>query len=383
MARQGVIKSNLTNDIAYKSFMPSFLPLEEGIKFDEKLIQSLVNARTEIAKLEVLTSRIPNVNLFIAMYVRKEALLSSQIEGTQTTLEDILDPMVLENTNSDVKEVISYIQACEYGVKRLNELPLCNRLIKEVHMELMKNSRGQERNPGEFRHSQNWIGSLGSTLNTAKYIPPNPSDMTLAMGNLENYIHEESGIDVLIRVALIHYQFETIHPFLDGNGRVGRLLIILMLMDCRILTQPVLYISYFLKKNRTEYYDRMMEVREKGKYEQWIHFFLEAVYESAKDAIDTIDKLDCLHKKIELQIQSMGRLSKNALEVFKYLETNPIIEIQKTSKALGLTYNTVSKIVNEFCRLGILNKVRNISRNRIFIFDEYVTILKKDTEKIV
>ncbi|MEG0076418.1 Fic family protein [Anaerorhabdus sp.] len=380
MNLSGKYKTNLSRDAEYKSFSPTYLPLDRTFGFDDETIQSLVNARTELARLDMLTSKIPNMNLFMTMYVKKEALLTSQIEGTQATLEDVLDPMIDENTNLNIRDVINYIHASEYAIDRLNTLPLCNRLIKEAHAELMKNVRGQEKNPGKFRTSQNWIGPKGSTLKNARYIPPNPEDMKQAMGNLENYMNEESGVDVLIRTALVHYQFETIHPFLDGNGRVGRLLIILMLMHCKVLSKPVLYISYFLKKNRTEYYDKMMEVREKGNYDQWIVFFLEAIYESAKDAIANIERLEVLHNKVSQQIAQMGRLSKNARVVFEYLESNPIIEIKKTSKDCNLTYNTVSHVVTEFCDMGILNKVKNVSRNRIFIFSEYVAILKDGIE---
>ena len=240
--------------------------------------------------------------LFVSMYVRKEALMSSQIEGTQATLEDIFDPMIEKNTNRNVADVVNYIKATEYAVKRLNTLPLCNRLIKETHAILMEDVRGQEKSPGEFRRSQNWIGGQGSTLKNARYIPPNPEDMNSAMSDLEKYMNSEDGLDFLIRAALIHYQFETIHPFLDGNGRVGRLLITLFLMEKKVLTTPALYISYFLKKNRVEYYDRMTEVRLKGNYEQWIRFFLLAINESAQDAIAAIDEITALQDVYKRQV---------------------------------------------------------------------------------
>lgn len=380
MNRIGKYKVNLSKDAEYKSYMPSFLPPEQSIEFDNIMIQKLIDARSELAKLELLTEKIPNINLFVSMYVRKEALMTSQIEGTQATLEDILDPMIDENRSKNITDVVSYIKASEYAIERLKTLPLCNQLIKEAHFELLKNVRGQEKNPGEFRYSQNWIGAEGSTIANAKYVPPNPEDMKEAMANLEEYMNEESGMDILIRAALVHYQFETIHPFLDGNGRVGRLLVILMLIHHKILSQPVLYISYFLKKNRIEYYDRLMEVRAKGNYEQWILFFLDAVFESAKDAIDTINKVEALHTKTEKLINETGRLSKNAPLVFNYLESNPIIDIKKTAEELNLSFNTISTIVNRFCELGILSKINNFSRNRIFIYEDYVGILKSGTE---
>ena len=259
------------------------------------MVSQLTSATKALATLDTLSSYIPNMNLFVSMYVRKEALLSSQIEGTQATLEDVLDPLIEKNANQNVADVVNYIKAAEFALERMNTLPLCNRLIKETHAVLMSGVRGQEKNPGEFRTSQNWIGAAGSSLKNARYIPPNPEDMTDAMSDLEKYINSDDSLDVLIQAALLHYQFETIHPFLDGNGRVGRLLITLFLMEQGALNSPALYISYYLKKNRIEYYDRMSEVRNKDNYEQWIKFFLNAVKDSADESVDTIKKLSDLH----------------------------------------------------------------------------------------
>ena len=225
--RAGFFRKNLSGELAYQSFVPSPLPPKPEIKIDEELILLLTKANANIATLETISGRIPNKILFIAMYVRKEALLSSQIEGTQATLEDILDPMIEKNTNRDVEEVVNYIDAINFAIEMLQKLPLCNRLIRETHRVLMRGVRGQDKNPGEFRNSQNWIGGYGSTLKTAKYIPPCPQDMIDAMSDLEKYINSEDDTNILIRAALIHYQFESIHPFLDGNGRIGRMLIML------------------------------------------------------------------------------------------------------------------------------------------------------------
>ena len=377
--RAGYYKTNLSGEMAYPSFMPNPLPPDPPIEMSEEMIRLLVKANSELAVLESVATRIPNVDLFVSMYIRKEALMSSQIEGTQATLEDVLDPMIDANTNRNVADVVNYIKATEFAVKRLNELPLCNRLIKETHKVLMSGVRGQEKNPGEFRYSQNWIGGQGSTLKNARYIPPSPEDMIDAMSDLEKYMNESDGLDVLIRAALIHYQFETIHPFLDGNGRVGRLLITLFLMEKKFLTTPALYISYFLKKNRVEYYDRMTEVRTKGNYEQWIKFFLQALLESAEDAITAIDELATLHDKNVALISNMGRAAKNTMLVFKYMESHPIIEIQKTSEALGIAYNTASGAVNRLLDAGILIQTTNANRNRTFSYEEYLAILRKGT----
>lgn len=377
--RAGYWKTNLSGEMAYQSFVPSPLPPTPPIEISEDILEQLIKANSQLAILESVATRIPDVDLFVSMYVRKEALMSSQIEGTQATLEDVLDPLIEDNTNRNVADVVNYIKATEYAIRRLHELPLCNRLLKETHAILMEGVRGQEKNPGEFRCSQNWIGGKGSTLRNAKYIPPSPDDMTEAMSDLEKYINADDRLDGLIRAALIHYQFETIHPFLDGNGRIGRLLITLFLMEKKILTTPALYISYFLKKNRVEYYDRMTEVRSKGNYEQWVKFFLQALVESAKDAIAAIDELTALHDKNVDLVAGMGRASKNAMLVFRYLEANPIIEIGKTAEALGITFGTASNAVERLSSAGILEQTTTGRRNRTFAYKDYLAILRKGT----
>lgn len=377
--RAGYWKTNLSGEMAYQSFVPSPLPPTPPIEISEDILEQLIKANSQLAILESVATRIPDVDLFVSMYVRKEALMSSQIEGTQATLEDVLDPLIEDNTNRNVADVVNYIKATEYAIRRLHELPLCNRLLKETHAILMEGVRGQEKNPGEFRCSQNWIGGKGSTLRNAKYIPPSPDDMTEAMSDLEKYINADDRLDGLIRAALIHYQFETIHPFLDGNGRIGRLLITLFLMEKKILTTPALYISYFLKKNRVEYYDRMTEVRSKGNYEQWVKFFLQALAESAKDAIAAIDELTALHDKNVDLVAGMGRASKNAMLVFRYLEANPIIEIGKTAEALGITFGTASNVVERLSSAGILEQTTTGRRNRTFAYKDYLAILRNGT----
>ncbi len=378
--RAGEFKNNLSGKMAYQSFAPSPLPPAPPILMDRDSVNLLVQANRQIALLEGLASRIPSVNLFISMYVRKEALLSSQIEGTQATLDDVLDPMLDVNVNQNVADVINYIRATEFAINRLRSLPLCCRLIKETHAVLMAGVRGQEKSPGEFRYSQNWIGGQGSTLKNARYIPPNPEDMNQAMIDLEKYMNAEDDLDPLIRAGLIHYQFETIHPFLDGNGRVGRLLITLFLMEKGILTTPTLYISYFLKRNRVEYYDRMTEVRSKGNYEQWIRFFLQAVAESAEDAVQTIDKLSKLHEENIALLDVPGRQEATLKKLFRYLEANPIIEIRKTAGALSLSYNAVARAVTVLMEKNILEQTDKKGKTRIYTYSAYLDILRKDTE---
>ena len=378
--RAGTFINNLSGEMAYNSFRPNSLPPNPPIVLDNELVSKLIDANKKLAMLDGLSSHIPNVDLFVSMYVRKEALLSSQIEGTQCTLDDILNPLLEKNTNLNVLDVVNYIKATEFALSRLQTLPLCNRLIKETHAVLMEGVRGQEKNPGEFRYSQNWIGGQGSTIRNARYIPPNPEDMQIAMSDLEKYMNSDDSLDPLIQIALIHYQFETIHPFLDGNGRIGRLLITLFMMEKKILSRPSLHISYFLKMNRIEYYDRMTQVRKTGDYEQWIIFFLEALADSASDAIQTIDKLTVLHNNNIAKFNNLSeRQRSSVLKVFDYIENNPIIDIQKTASALNLAYNTVSKIVILLIEKGILKESDKIGKAKIYSYYEYLNILRKDT----
>lgn len=379
MNRAGKYINNLSGKLAYKSFKPSFLPLNPELTLNTATNKKLIEAYKSLSELEGISKYIPNKDLFISMYVRKEALLSSQIEGTQCTLEDVLNSSVISNANQDVAEVVNYVNACLYAIKRIESLPICCRSIKEFHEKLMAGVRGQEKNPGEFRKSQNWIGGSGSTISEARYIPPNVDDMLEAMSNLETFINEEDDIDPLVKNALVHYQFETIHPFLDGNGRIGRLLIMLMLLDSKLLSSPILYVSYFLKKNQIEYYDRMSEVRNSGNYEQWIAFFLEAICEASKDAITTIEEMNKLHEANIKKIPETNRKKNNIKILFEYIEKYPIIDIQKTAKALDMSYNTVSSLINKLIELEILKKENDAARNRVYIYDKYLEILRKDT----
>ncbi len=377
--RAGSFTSKLYGQMAYKSFLPSPLPPNPAVMIDDEMMQLLIQANTWIAKLESIASLIPYIGLFVSMYVRKEALMSSQIEGTQCTLEDILDPNLESNANRDVADVINYIKATDFAINRLQELPLCNRVIRETHAVLMKGVRGQEKNPGDFRTSQNWIGGEGVSLKKARFVPPHPDDMIVAMSDLEQYINTYDILDVLIRASLIHYQFETIHPFLDGNGRIGRLLITLFLLEQKSLTTPALYISYFLKKNRMEYYDRLTLVRTKGDYEQWVKFFLKAVSESAQDAYENIMRLAKLHDEHVARINSLGRARLTALQLFSYLERNPIMEIKGTAQNLGLSFNTVASSIKRLVDIGILVQSSGDKRNRTFSYKKYLDILRKGT----
>src|SRR5574344_2030379 len=342
------------------------------------MVEKLVEANKALVLLDSESRLLPNASLFVSMYVRKEALISSQIEGTQCTLDDILDPQIDENKNLDVGDVINYVNAVDYAIGRMEKLPVCNRLIKEIHKKLLAGVRGQKKTPGEFRKSQNWIGGAGCALKDARYIPPNVQDMENGMSDLEKYFNEEDNTDCLIRTALVHYQFETIHPFLDGNGRIGRLLILLGIIHGGLLKKPVIYVSYFLKKNQVEYYDRISEVRKSGNYEQWVEFFLEAVAVGAKDSLETIRRLSALHDESFAKLPKSNRTKDNLRAVFNYIEQYPIIDIKKTATNLDLSYNTVASCVRKLVVQDILKETTNRARNKVYSYTKYLDILRKE-----
>lgn len=377
--RAGKYVKVLSGEMAYQAFEPAALPPLPAVNIDEEMALLLGKAHHMLGRLEGISEQIPDIDLFIAMYVRKEAILSSQIEGTQATLDDILDPDIDNNTNLDVAQVINYIKATQFALLRMDELPLCNRLLKETHQVLLEGIRGQERNPGEFRRTQNWIGPPGGSLKNAAYVPPALEAMEKAISEWEKFINAEDDMDPLIKIGLIHYQLETIHPFLDGNGRIGRLLITLWLINQQILKYPILYISYYFKRNRVEYYDRLMDVRFKGHFEEWLRFFLQGLIAAAQDAGDTIEILTSLHEDNMNQIMALPGRKENLIKLFNYIERNPIIDIPKTALALEVRYNTVAKAVERLVELGILFPVNTYKRNRRFAYTEYLNILRKGT----
>lgn len=380
MSRSGEYRKNLSGEMSYLSFIPNPLPPKPDIEYDEAMAALLVKSNNAVAKLNAISTRLPSIPLFVSMYVRKEALLSSQIEGTQATIDDILDPNIESNINQNVTDVLNYIKASDFAAALLSKLPICNRLLLETHKVLLNDVRGSEKNPGEFRRSQNWIGAQGSTLKTARYIPPNVEDMETAMSDLEKYINAADTTDPLIRIALIHYQFETIHPFLDGNGRIGRLMINLYLAQEGLLKLPTLYISYFLKRNRIEYYDRLTDVRERASFEGWVKFFLQGIYESAEDAIDSIDKISALYEKNKALVAENDKSkSQSMIRIFEYLQHSPIIDIKITAEHLSLSYNTVSAAIKKLEALSILQQGSKKQRNKTYSYEDYLVILRKDT----
>ena len=377
-SRAGFERTNLSGEAAYVSFVPAPLPPNPPLDLTDDLVRALAEARSDLAALSSAAAHVPSVSLFQTMYVRKEALLSAQIEGTQATLEDILDPGLDTHANLDAADVINYVKAMDAGLAGLTDLPLCNRLIQQVHAIMVAGVRGEDKTPGEFRRSQNWIGGAGSTLASARYIPPNVVDMTRAMGDLEQYMNTATE-DPLVAAALIHYQFETIHPFLDGNGRVGRLLIVLYLVARGLLAAPVLYVSLFLKTNRIEYFDRMTEVRRTGNYEQWVTFFLQGVSLSARDALAAIDDLAALRHADEARITALGRARFTCARVLDHCQAYPIVDVPSTARALGVTFATAAAAVGRLVDLGILVPSTTNRRNRVFTYAAYLDILRQGT----
>lgn len=377
--RSGKLVKNLTGDLSYQSFQPSPLPPVPEIEYTSEIVNALISSHKKIEKLETLAQYVPSVQLFLSMYVRREALLSSQIEGTQVSLDDILDTEI-EKTE-DIYDVVNYITALNYAQEELQRLPIGIRLLKETHKKLMAGVRGQEKSPGEFRISQNWIGGQGSSLANARFIPPNIEDLNQGLSDLEQYINQEDyEDDPLIRIALIHYQFETLHPFLDGNGRIGRMLIILFLLEQKVISVPLVYPSLFLKQNKIEYFDRLTEVRNKGSYEQWVLFFLVAMEKSLEDSIRIIESLVSLHEETKNSLENALQQSKNMKKLLPIIEVFPIFSIQLLAEKLECAEVTAAKVIKNGISMGIITKISEGSRNQRFSYGKYLDILRQGTE---
>jgi Fic family protein len=359
----------------YRAFIPSRLPPEPQINYDNDLVTVLSEADQRLARLDGVTSTLPNPDLFVAMYVRQEAVLSSQIEGTQSTLEDILqfeiDP-VGDALPRDVSEVVNYVAAMNHGLKRLPEIPISLRLIREIHEVLLRGVRGSEKTPGEFRRSQNWIGPSGCNLHNATFVPPPVHEMNLAMSDLEGFLHD-TKLPVLIVCGLAHAQFETIHPFLDGNGRVGRLLITFLLCSRSILQRPLLYLSYYLKQNRAEYYDRLTAIRQRGDWEGWLKFFLKGVAQVSQEATETARQILTLREKHLRLIRDDSSISPTyGMQFLDHLYEQPITTVRLVKEQLRSSYATANKMVNKFVEIGLLREMTGFERNRRFAYDQYL-----------
>jgi Fic family protein len=375
--RLGYYLKSSTVGETYKTYIPKSLPPKPELQLAQ-IYPLLDRANIAIGRLDGMSNLLPDTDLFLYMYIRKEAVLSSQIEGTQSSLADLL---MFENegipgvSEHDVIEVSNYVAALEYGVKRLKEgFPLCLRLFKEIHSVLLRKGRGNIKQPGEFRRSQNWIG--GSRPGNAKFVPPPPEKIMELLGDLEHFLHDEKNcLPTLIKAALVHVQFETIHPFLDGNGRLGRLLITLMLCADGLLSKPLLYLSLYFKTNRQQYYNDLQLVRETGDWESWIKFFLEGVTKTASQAIETAKNILQLFTQDRQKIASLGRRATSTFIVHHYLEKHSITDIGKIAKHCNITIPTVTKSIQYLEELKIVQEITGKERNKIYVYKKYLDIL--------
>ena len=361
----------------YKSFQPN--PINrEWVVDDMGLLQLLGQADRELGRLDMFSDYIPNIDLFIRMHVLKEATQSSKIEGTQTTLGDaLLDKEdVSLDRRDDWEEVQNYVAAMNEAISKLETLPFSARLARDTHRTLLQGVRGEHKQPGEFRRSQNWIG--GASIRDAVFIPPVHTSIDDLMSDIEHFVHDnDKFFPELLKIALMHYQFETIHPFLDGNGRVGRLLITLYLVSKGILKKPVLYLSDFFERNRTLYYDNLMRVREKNDLLQWFKFFLVGIIETAKNSIETFDGILQLQKEVEAKIQTLGSRAANARKILNYLYQRPMINATRASKAAEVSLASAYKLIADFERLEILTEITGGKRGKMYLFSAYLRLFTK------
>ncbi|KPK72854.1 cell filamentation protein Fic [candidate division WOR_3 bacterium SM23_60] len=366
----------------FKAFIPKPLPPDPAIRYDDELQALLSKADRAIARLDGIVTVLPNPELFIAMYVKKEALLSSQIEGTEASLEGVLEfeaDMKPRDDIKQVKEVVNYIKALEYGIKHIRAARANAQLFREIHRVLIHGTRGSKKALGEFRRTQNWIGPAGANVFEAHFVPPPPDQILRGMANLEEFFNRENSMPPLVKAALIHAQFETIHPFVDGNGRIGRLLITFFLIAHRILERPLLYLSYFLKRNRTDYYDLLMNVRLNGDWESWVKFFLKGIHEVSLEAGETAGLM------IKLKQDMIDRLYTNhfssiyAVKLIDVLFAKPIIDVKAITEEFKISKESGNEIVKRFEQLGILRELTGKQRYKKYLFHEYTTIISRGT----
>ncbi len=374
----------VTQPTGYRAFIPAPLPPKPPVRLDGELQSLLSTADRALGRLDGSIQTLPNPDLFVFMYVRKEAVLSSQIEGTQSSLQDLLAAeaqILTSETPKDVDEVVNYVDAMNYGLERLTELPMSVRLIREIHARLLQGVRGAGLTPGELRKSQNWIGYGGCTLADATFVPPPPFDAESAFGELERFLHSNSSLPQLIQIGMAHAQFETIHPFLDGNGRIGRLLITFLLCQREILLKPVLYLSHYFKQHRAEYYDRLQAVRDQGDWEEWLAFFLRGIASTSREATDTSRQILALREANRAAVtESLGRAAGNGLRVLETLFRRPIVTVATVQDLTGTTFTAANTLVSRLVQLGILQEVTGYRRNRVFRYEPYITVFSENRE---
>lgn len=369
---------NFVDTLGYKSFKPGLINTVWNWE-DRELTRLVEKAAISIGQLDAYSEQVPNINHFITMYVAKEATVSSRIEGTQTNIEEAMlrESDIDPERKDDWKEVSNYIKALNASINRLSELPLSSRLLKQAHHDLLTGARGEHKLPGEFRRSQNWIG--GANLQSAVFIPPVSDDINSLMGDLETFLHnEDSGLTDLLKIGIAHYQFETIHPFLDGNGRIGRLMIPLYLVEKNILKKPVLYLSDFFEKNKGFYYDHLMRVRTHSDLMRWVKFFLTGIIETAESSTRSLkDILELKRQCEEQRIYTLGRKVATAKVLLDRLYQQPILDAEDVAGITKISLVSSYKLIDDFMRLGIFKEITGYKRNRVFVFEEYFSIFKK------
>ena len=368
----------------YRAFSPAPLPPQPPVRLEGELQGLLSRADRALGRLDGSIQTLPNPDLFVFMYVRKEAVLSSQIEGTQSSLQDLLAAeahILSPELPRDVDEVVNYVTAMNYGLARLAALPVSVRLIREIHQRLLQGVRGARLTPGELRRTQNWIGPGGCSLNEATFVPPPPHEVPEALGALETFLHAESDIPALIQIGLAHAQFETIHPFLDGNGRVGRLLISFLLCQREILVKPVLYLSHYFKRHRAEYYERLQAVRDTGDWEGWLAFFLRGVASVSLEATDTARRILALREDHRARVtQGLGRAAGNGHKVLEHLYQRPIVAVADVEALTATSYTAANNLVSRMVELGVLVEATGYRRNRLFRYQAYIDLFGEGGE---
>lgn len=368
----------ISQPTGYQAFVPRALPPIPEVRLTGAAQSLLSAADIALGRLDGSIEILPDADLFMYMFIRKEAVLSSQIEGTQSSLNDLLAAeakLFRLHERDEVWEVINHVSALNYGLRRLKELPLSVRLISEIHRELIQGTRGSQYRPGELRSTQNWIGPAGCTLSEAVFVPPPPHDMRVALGELESYWHSDDDLPILVKIALVHAQFETIHPFLDGNGRIGRLLITFLLIISSTLREPALFLSAYLSQHRSEYYDRLQAIRDHGAWEEWIVFFLQGVLEVSQQASAAAAKIVALREEHrQLITNSFGRSAANGLRVLESLYRVPVTSVNSVGRISGLSFRSANSIVNRFADEGLLVETTGQKRNRLFQYLPYTNI---------